>query len=329
MFNLKITSTHINLYISLGGGKTKKISIRKPYVKNFDKYIKKYAYVLENYPKVETSNKHQNAIWQLWLQGEENAPDIVKKCFESVRYFCPDKEIIVLNLNNLKDYIDIPDFIQEKSSKGIIPHANFSDYVRLCLLAKYGGTWIDSTVLLTDEIPKKIFETELFFFKSAHNCENYSANIIDLLVKKKFRLFPKKVNKNKSKSISNWFINAKPENELILATLHFFSEYWKNENELNDYFMFHKFVRYCFESNSKFSNLYDEMISFPNKYAFLMHEFGRLKYSDENFYKILKISPIHKLTYRSPEKQSEQWWNKILNLNFADTKGSFDKNKNY
>lgn len=175
------------------------------------------------------------------MQGEENAPDIVKKCFESVRYFCSDKEIIVLNSNNLKDYIDIPDFIQEKYSKGIIPHANFSDYVRLCLLAKYGGTWIDSTVLLTDEIPKEIFEQELFFFAWGKLPKTCGEDVKSFLIqpKKKFRLFPKKVNNNKFKSISSWFINAKPKNELILATLHFFNEYWKKESLLRNYFMFH------------------------------------------------------------------------------------------
>ena len=37
----------------------------------------------------------------------------------------------------------------EKWEKGRIPAAMFSDLLRVELLIKYGGTWIDSTVLCT------------------------------------------------------------------------------------------------------------------------------------------------------------------------------------
>ena len=149
-----------------------------PYVKNFDKYLNNYRYVLDNVPSVESSDKYKNAIWILWFQGEKNAPELVKKCIESVRYFHSDKQVIVLDFESLKNYIEIPNYIQEKYEKGIIPHANFSDYVRLCLLAKYGGTWIDSTLLLTDKLPDYMLNSELFMVKKSYCFENIDENYI-------------------------------------------------------------------------------------------------------------------------------------------------------
>ena len=322
MFEIKTNSTHINIYISLGGGKKKKISLKKIIRSDFYKSLNDYKYVLNNLPNLETSDKFQDAIWILWFQGKENAPEIVKKCIDSVRHFHSDKQIIVLDLYNLKNYIEIPNYIQEKYEKGIIPHANFSDYIRLCLLAKYGGTWIDSTVLLTDKIPDKIFMEKLFFSKSANNFDDVIENIKEIVPqKKKFRFFPKKL--EKTKSISSWFIHTVPNNKVILATLYFFNEYWKKENELKHYFMFHSFVRYCFENDVECSNFYEQMYSIPHKYAFLLHEFGKTKYNKEIFDKIISMSCIHKLTYRYLEKQDQQWLDRVYNLDFNETKGKF------
>ena len=41
--------------------------------------------------------------------------------------------------------------IEEKFEKGKIGMAHFSDLLRISLLAKWGGMWIDSTALCTDE----------------------------------------------------------------------------------------------------------------------------------------------------------------------------------
>jgi len=45
--------------------------------------------------------------------------------------------------------VELPGYIVEKWEKGRIPAAMFSDLLRVELLIKYGGTWIDSTVFCT------------------------------------------------------------------------------------------------------------------------------------------------------------------------------------
>ena len=43
--------------------------------------------------------------------------------------------------------------------------------------------------------------------------------------------------------------------------------------------------------------------------------------------KIVKMSCIHKLTYRSLEKQDQQWLDRVYNLDFSKTKGIFENFK--
>lgn len=100
-------------------------------------------------------------IWWCWLQGIENAPSIVKAYFNSLmREFKGSKVqegqglsdgyvIKVIDEKNWKEYVEHPDYIVKEWEKKQIPPALFSDLLRLELLIKYGGTWIDSTVLCT------------------------------------------------------------------------------------------------------------------------------------------------------------------------------------
>ena len=105
-------------------------------------------------------------VWVLWLQGEENAPEIVKACIASTKRAFKGYEYKVLDKSNIHDYIELPDYIEEKYKKGIITHAHYSDIVRVALLSQYGGVWVDATVYCTaDGIPSYISDAQLFVFK--------------------------------------------------------------------------------------------------------------------------------------------------------------------
>lgn len=82
-----------------------------------------------------------NTIWAFW-DGEQT--ELVKKCINSWKFYNPTYKIIILNKQTYKNYIteDIDNF---KFSKDTIQR--FSDYVRLCVLEKYGGIWMDASII--------------------------------------------------------------------------------------------------------------------------------------------------------------------------------------
>lgn len=138
-----------------------------------------YSYVLcdgKYLESVETHKKHhfkdnKMPIWILWLQGFDEAPELVKVCVLSIeRTLGKSEYICLLDENNLFDYIDLPDYIVEKWHKGIIDDTRFSDLIRLRLLNVYGGIWMDSTIYFTgEELSAYIKDSWLFMFSIWQN----------------------------------------------------------------------------------------------------------------------------------------------------------------
>ncbi len=181
--------------------------------RKFKKYLVKRADYLERKNNYQFSNK----LWICWLQGIEGAPELVKTCINSVKKAYPEKEIIIITEDNLKDYIELPDYILEKRKKGVISNAHFSDIIRLALLVKHGGLWCDASVLITGDITYFNEKTPLFAFK-------------DIMLMR---------NQNKAISCSSWFIYSCKNNNILTLALELILEYWKKYNYTRHYFLMH------------------------------------------------------------------------------------------
>lgn len=251
----------------------------------------RYSYVIhtEKTP-IKKINKtvKSDVIWIVWFQGINNAPDLVKKCYESLQHFLSDKRIIVIDSTNMNQYISLPDIILKKRENGEIKDAHFSDIVRAELLATYGGTWMDATLLLTgNDFPKSFFDSEIFFYQKIKPGSN-----------------------GDGLGVSSWFIHAKPEQEIIMNTREMLLEYWKKNKTLKDYFLFHYFLsisRDYYESSNrqvpKFSN------SSPHLLLLELND----KYEENRFNDICKMTSIHKLSYKDLPKQGDTMYDYIIN----------------
>lgn len=293
-------------FVSLNSKKKKKFT-------SAISYFEKYAYVLNDIKIQNTSNKYPNKIWQLWLQGKEQMPPIVKKCHESIKKYYGDR-VILLDKNSLKDYIELPDYIEKKYQQGKISHANYSDMIRLSLLAKYGGCWIDSTTYLTGYIPEDILNADFFTFKSAQ-----SEHLKDINTIEQFKIFSNHINKIIDIE-SPYFISSKSGNILINAVLNLFFEYWKHENKLVDYLMIDKMFAIAVLSNSECKKCFQTMPKYYLENVLMLQHALFEKYDENLFNNIKKLSSVHKLTHknlhRNPYKNS--FLNKILYSEMED-----------
>ena len=273
---------------------------KKKYTKALE-YFSKYSYILDNIKIAETSDKFTDKIWQLWLQGEENMPAIVKKCTNTVKIYHKNN-VILLTKENLKEYIQFPDYIEEKYKKGIITHANYSDLIRLTLLAKYGGCWVDSTIYLTDFIPEDILKSDFFAFKSLD-----SENLKFIKTLEQFKIFSNANNKVISFE-SPYFLCAKAGNILINAVLQLFLEYWKHEDKLADYLMIDKMFVLAILCNDKCKQEFLKMPTYYLDNVLLLQRTLFEKYDATLFNNIKNLTPVHKLTHknlhRNPYKDS-------------------------
>lgn len=257
-------------------------------------YIKKYSIV--DHESLKRKNDKVNTselpIWVLWYQGIENAPDIVRKCSASIQKYSSSREVIFLDESNLYDYIELPQYIVKKKKQGTISLTHYSDIIRVCLLEKYGGTWIDATVLLTGGIPEDILQSSFFAYPNIKGSETYD-----------FHLF------------CSWFIHAQPQHPLISSIKKSLFEYWRNESDIIDYFLFHYIAYNIVYSNPLLLKEWlDEVPKIPQQLPKILMKKRNDKFNLKDFNCIITDSNIHKLSYKYRIVGKNSFLHYLLNI---------------
>jgi len=219
-------------------------------------------------------------VYFCWFQGLENAPTLVKKCYKSIQKHITDREIVLITEKNYKDYVKFPDFIEDKIERGIISRTHMSDLLRLELLTRYGGTWIDATVLCTAKPPAYMLDSDFFVFQ---------------LLKPGLD--------GHSLGLSSWFITAKPGAMILKITLDILYDYWKEYNDMCDYFLLHHIMDLV---RSKCSDEWNKMVPFSNEmpHVLLLRLFE--PYDEHIWNYIREYTPVHKLSYKFDDKDLEK-----------------------
>lgn len=212
-------------------------------------------------------------IWICWLQGEGQAPEIVKRCIASVRAKMPEYEVKVLTTENIFDFVSLPEHIVKKYQKGTISFTHFSDILRTALLVQHGGIWLDATVLLTGVISSKMTDAPLFFLQ-------------------------KSVLSSMPHAGSSWMLVAQKGNPILQRVLDLLSAYWKRENRLCDYFLFHLFLALVLTHNTQGKEALKAMTYVPNVDAHTLQFRLFENYTQSGWEQIIERSAVHKLTWK-------------------------------
>ncbi len=224
------------------------------------------------YDSQELVQKKNDVIWVCWLQGMDQAPEIVRICNASLHRYIKDRKIIVITEENIGDYFTFPEHIQRKYKQSKIPMAQYSDLLRVELLVKYGGTWIDSSVLCTgDRFPKEMLDSDLFFFQFLRE------------------------GSDKPTGISNWFITASSNQKMLLVLRDMLYRYWQDYDCLVAYFVFHIFFAMIARQ------MPEELAAMPrisNKYCFYLEHRLADEYDEQWLKELTDRCCFHKLNGR-------------------------------
>lgn len=276
-----IANKHVNSEIAILG--------TYDYLQKYN-YVKKYEHA--GMPS-DYTNPYPGRIWVCWLQGLDNAPLLVQKCVESIRQYSGKYEVVVLDKENIYKYVKLPEYINEKYDKGIIPAAHYADVVRVSLLKRYGGVWIDSTTLLLDELPAYIWENQLFCYKVAPDTKVYA---------------------------SNWFIASYAYHPVIVLLEAYLYEYWRREKRLVSYSIFHLFFSMAVDANEQNCETWKSVPAFPDENCKLLQSELFDPFNAERLEQIKQLSPVQKLSYKFSEECFEQkgtMYEKIVARNSA------------
>ncbi len=243
--------------------------------------------------------KDEKIIWQLWFQGEENASNMIKQCFKSVKKQMGDEyKIIILNEENIKDYLEFPSFILEKIKQKTFGEKTivfFSDLLRVSLLATYGGIWCDASIFLSDKIPQTLRDRDFFAFERS-KCKP-SREKLDQIVKSPYFSYGYfNWNEDFMVRLLNSFLIAKENNKVINALKDLLMYFWHKEESLEHFYYFTQQI--LFELLKRNNFIKNE--TFEDKSdieCHLLQFYAKNKFDSKLWEEIKKQSFLHKLTH--------------------------------
>lgn len=244
------------------------------YLKKYEKNIGKETFIPFDAKKEHPMVKMNKTIWVCWFQGIDCAPSIVKKCVDTIEMNKPDAfEVIYLTEQNIKDYVEFPEYIAQKYRDGKISPTHFSDLLRIELLHLYGGLWIDATVYCAEKIPEYMCSGEIFAFRWS---------LLD----------------SSEVSISSWWMYAVKGQKIISDTRNMLLEYWQYENSMCDYYLFHIIFSMAKNRNVINRSSFSKMVYANNSEPQIL--FGKLEqpFDRKEWSVIRNKMPVQKLSYK-------------------------------
>lgn len=259
---------------------------------------RKYSKFIDDYKTKEISPwRNDKKIRVLWRQWINRAPELVKRCVKSIKDHNCDYEVILLDKDNYKQYIELPDFITKKAYKGKITLTHLSDIIRMGLLKQYWGIWVDATVFVNSDVFKSFNDINL-------NSAFYTMKWV----------MPRWWNTKRDVWLIWW-----KTNRLFNFCYDFFIQYWKDYNHLIDYFLIDYTIliayRHFKDCKEDIDNIGNE-----NPQAFSLPASFNERYDEKKYNELMKI-PFSKLSLKCNNKEIDSQWNRTIYWKFMqDTK---------
>lgn len=236
-----------------------------------------YVYIC--YQNTHVTIVGKKNIFLYWEQGWENATIVCKLCLVSWKKYNPSWNIVILDKYNLHRYIDIEALVP--TFWEISPIASRSDVLRINLLDKYNGLWVDATLFCTMPLDSWIHEHTPFFAFSFLN------RTVD------------------DRMLSSWFLFSSKPNYIVHKWCTTYNRYWEGRTEPDDYFQFHIIFSNLYDNDPIFKRQWDNTDVMYNTYP---HLFKRKVGTGHS--KVMKnirdrLSPVYKLDhYKSTAKRA-------------------------
>jgi tetratricopeptide (TPR) repeat protein len=207
-------------------------------------------------------------IYVYWAQGMSGAPAVVQRCQEALHRLHPGGEVAVLD-ESVWASLDVPARTRE-----VIRHrlTHGSDVLRLELLARYGGIWLDATCLvrrpLVPEPAAELTASGFFAFERG----TYRP--------------------------SSWLLMSAPGDYIVTTLRAALHVYWENFDNLVDYYLIHHLFEMLCQLDPPFRERWEASprLSYKPARDFKAQMFE--PYDEAQYLKLLNASFISKLSYK-------------------------------
>jgi len=280
-FGIKVAAIDFTRSLIIRG--TSKLGKQLEFYKheNVKKYLlKKYGHIVESYKKVDVNKSEykiekDSPIWIFWWQGIDEAPDIVKKCVESIRQHAGSHPVNIVTKYNYNEYVQIPKYIIDKLERNCMTITHFSDILRMQLIYTHGGIWMDATLYLTGNISDELCNYDFYTIRHGllgdyHVCKGLW---------------------------TGFFLAGNKGNVAFKYFSEMFFEYWKNENTLICYLLIDCIMALGYE-NMPFIREMVDSVPKNNTKVFQLQDILGKEYSSELYESLVQDTKINKVTYK-------------------------------
>lgn len=222
-------------------------------------------------------------------------PFVVDCCISSLNANAQNHPVIELSKSNYENYITIPPTIKKKFEMGMISITAYSDIIRVLLLSKYGGAWVDATVFINSWIKEDLSNISFFSIRR------------DSIRSKKY------VSENKW---SSFFLISSKNNFLMQFLGKCFVLYWEKYDCQIDYFLLDYLIKLAYEEIPKLREMIDAIPASNQNIDWLAKHLDD-EYNPRIYAAICKDTDLFKLNWRMELVYTNKttYQNKILGRN--------------
>lgn len=215
----------------------------------------------------QSQDDSSDLVFTYWAQGYDKAPPLVQASITAWRREVGDR-LVVLDEQLLPYWIS---FDQKLHDRLPAVSARFSDLLRVELLSKYGGTWVDATTF-----PTEIYST---FFSKISDCKVFAPRY-------------------QGAAISSWYINASNRSRLVRRLTAALRVYWRQNKKAVGYFMFHFFFECIANGFGDASKEWGESPVLSSQKCHKLHAILGKEVDGSEFDRRRLSAPIQKMTYK-------------------------------
>lgn len=207
-------------------------------------------------------------VFVYWAQGIEHAPAVVGRCHEALRRLHAEHEVVALDADAVSDYVELPDHVTASVGDD---WTKLSDVLRVALVSRYGGVWLDATCLPRVNLPEALGP----------------------LLRSGFFAFT--VRRARPTS---WFLASEPGGYIASMLREAGYEYWRHYDRPIDYYLFHHIFEGLFHVDRRFRELWEAAPKVPRAAAIAFRRAMYAPYEPERYQTLLDGCFVHKLTYK-------------------------------
>ena len=182
-------------------------------------------------------------IWMVWFQGadDNNIPGLNRLCIDKWRQLNKDWSVNILSNDNISEYVpEYFDILKISPNRG---WGAKSDLLRILLLSKFGGVWVDASVYPMASLSN-------FYNKVVNNTGFFT-----------YRFSPRSMSRvNGNRETVSWFICVDKPNQYIIERwkCNFINEF--KSKPIWPYFTFHQTLAELYDNDMKVKSIIDSMI---------------------------------------------------------------------